>query len=115
VEQREIEEVLMKQRTMQSDPLPSWNEGGSKRSILKFVEGVTSADGAEFVPPLDRIAVFDNDGKRFMGLVHHTDAERDWAYDRESAVGRLDEARAKRWTVVDMKRDWLVVFPWEGK
>jgi hypothetical protein len=59
------------------------------------------------------------DGPRFMGLVHHTDAEREWAYDRESAVGRLDkaldEARAKVWTVVDMKRDWRVVFPWEGK
>jgi phosphoglycolate phosphatase-like HAD superfamily hydrolase len=47
---------------MQTDPLPSWNEGTSKRSILHFVEAVTSVDGAEFVPPLDRIAVFDNDG-----------------------------------------------------
>ena len=47
---------------MQTDPLPSWNEGTSKRSIIRFVEAVTSAGGAEFVPPLDRIAVFDNDG-----------------------------------------------------
>ena len=47
---------------MQTDPLPSWNEGTSKRSILHFVEAVTSADGAEYVPPVDRIAVFDNDG-----------------------------------------------------
>jgi phosphoglycolate phosphatase-like HAD superfamily hydrolase len=47
---------------MQTDPLPSWNEGTNKRSILHFVEAVTSAGGAEFVPPLDRIAVFDNDG-----------------------------------------------------
>ena len=47
---------------MKTDPLPSWNEGTSKRSILHFVEAVTSADGAEFVPPSDRIAVFDNDG-----------------------------------------------------
>jgi phosphoglycolate phosphatase-like HAD superfamily hydrolase len=47
---------------MQTDPLPSWNDGTSKRSILHFVEAVTSAGGAEFVPPLDRIAVFDNDG-----------------------------------------------------
>jgi hypothetical protein len=58
------------------------------------------------------------DGARFMGLVHHTDAEREWAYDRESLVGRLekalDEARAKGWTVVDMKRDWRVVYPWES-
>ncbi|MDC7785954.1 HAD family hydrolase [Rhodoplanes sp. TEM] len=57
------------------------------------------------------------DGPRFMGLVHHTDAEREWAYDRDSAVGRLDkaldEARAKGWTVIDMKRDWKRVFAFE--
>jgi phosphoserine phosphatase len=55
------------------------------------------------------------DSPRFMGLVHHTDAEREWAYDRDSLVGRLDkaldEAREKSWTVVDMKRDWRVVYP----
>ncbi len=54
-------------------------------------------------------------GARFMGLVHHTDAEREWAYDRNSHVGRLekalDEATAKGWAVVDMKKDWNVVFP----
>ena len=54
-------------------------------------------------------------GARFMGLVHHTDAEREYAYDRQSPVGRLDkaldEAAARGWTVVDMKRDWTVVFP----
>ncbi len=54
-------------------------------------------------------------GARFMGLVHHTDAEREWAYDRDSHVGKLDkaldEATAKDWTVVDMKQDWNVVFP----
>jgi phosphoglycolate phosphatase-like HAD superfamily hydrolase len=54
-------------------------------------------------------------GTRFMGLVHHTDAEREWAYDRASRIGKLDkaldEARAKDWIVVDMKRDWRAVFP----
>jgi phosphoserine phosphatase len=54
-------------------------------------------------------------GARFMGLVHHTDAEREYAYDRDSSIGRLDkaldEATAKGWTVVDMKRDWRQVFP----
>jgi phosphoglycolate phosphatase-like HAD superfamily hydrolase len=54
-------------------------------------------------------------GARFMGLVHHTDAEREWAYDRQSHVGKLDkaldEATAKGWTVVDMKNDWNAVFP----
>jgi phosphoserine phosphatase len=57
------------------------------------------------------------DGLRFMGLVHHTDAEREWAYDRNSAVGRLDKAldaaSKNGWTVVDMKRDWKQVFPFQ--
>jgi phosphoglycolate phosphatase-like HAD superfamily hydrolase len=54
-------------------------------------------------------------GPRFMGLVHHTDAEREWAYDRQSHVGTLDkaldEALAKGWTVVSMKDDWKAIFP----
>jgi phosphoglycolate phosphatase-like HAD superfamily hydrolase len=54
------------------------------------------------------------DGPRFMGIVHHTDAEREWAYDRQSKIGTLDkaldEAKAKSWTVVDMKNDWRTVF-----
>jgi len=58
------------------------------------------------------------DGPRFLGLVHHTDAEREWAYDRESPVGRLDkaldEARERGWTVVDMAREWRVVYPWDA-
>jgi phosphoglycolate phosphatase-like HAD superfamily hydrolase len=57
------------------------------------------------------------DGARFAGLVHHTDAEREYAYDRNSKVGKLDkaldEATAKGWAVVDMKRDWKAVFPHE--
>jgi phosphoserine phosphatase len=56
-------------------------------------------------------------GPRFMFLVHHTDAEREWAYDRQSPVGRLDKAldEAQRcgWTVVDMKKDWKQVFPFK--
>ena len=57
------------------------------------------------------------DGARFMGLVHHTDAEREWAYDCKSHVGQLDkaldEAQVKGWTVVDMKRDWKKIFPFD--
>ena len=56
-------------------------------------------------------------GMRFMGLVHHTDADREWAYDRKSHIGTLDkaldEAQAKGWTVVDMKKDWKVIYPFE--
>ena len=56
-------------------------------------------------------------GARFMGLVHHTDAVREYAYDRDSKVGKLDkaldEATTKGWTVVDMKNDWKVVFAFQ--
>ncbi len=53
-------------------------------------------------------------GPRFALIVHHTDAEREWAYDRKSHIGKLDkaldEAQARGWTVVDMRRDWKTVF-----
>ncbi len=56
-------------------------------------------------------------GPRLLGLVHHTDAEREYAYDRQSYVGRLDkaldEAERRGWIVVDMRRDWGTVFPVE--
>ena len=57
-------------------------------------------------------------GARFALLVHHTDAEREWAYDRTSHSGKLDkaldEAVARGWTVVDMQSDWARVFPAEA-
>ena len=57
------------------------------------------------------------DGKRFMGLVHHTDAQREWAYDRTSKIGKLDkaldEARAQNWTVVDMAKEWVKIYPFD--
>ena len=55
----------------------------------------------------------------FQLYLHHTDAEREWAYDKNSSVGRLDkglvEATEKGWTVIDMKNDWKVVYPFELK
>jgi phosphoglycolate phosphatase-like HAD superfamily hydrolase len=58
-------------------------------------------------------------GARFALIVHHTDADREWAYDRNSPVGRLDqaldEAKEKGWTVVDMQNDWKTVFPFQKK
>ena len=51
----------------------------------------------------------------FCLYVPHTDAQREWAYDRESSIGRLDkgldEAKARGWIVVDMKQDWKIIFP----
>jgi len=49
-------------------------------------------------------------GARFALLVHHTDAEREWAYDK-GASKALDEAQAKGWTIVDIKHDWKVIYP----
>jgi hypothetical protein len=55
------------------------------------------------------------EGPRFALIVHHTDAEREWAYDRKSSIGRLDkaldEAKARGWTVVNMKDDWKAIYP----
>ncbi len=57
------------------------------------------------------------EGARFAGLVHHTDAVREYAYDRQSKIGKLDkawdEAMQRGWTVVDMKQDWKVIYPFE--
>jgi haloacid dehalogenase-like hydrolase len=58
-------------------------------------------------------------GARFGLLVDHTDADREWAYDRKSSVGKLDKALdaapAAGWTVVDMKNDWKTIFQFGSK
>ena len=58
------------------------------------------------------------EGRRLMLLVRHDDAEREYAYDRQSRIGKLDkaldEAAAKGWIVVSMKKDWKRVFPFEA-
>jgi haloacid dehalogenase-like hydrolase len=56
-------------------------------------------------------------GARFGLIVHHTDAEREYAYDRQSHIGKLDKAldaaALNRWTVVDMKSDWKRIFAFD--
>ena len=55
------------------------------------------------------------EGPRLGGLVHHTDEKREWAYDRDSHIGKLarglDEAADRGWIVIDMKKDWISIFP----
>ncbi len=55
------------------------------------------------------------DGARLGMIVHHTDGEREWAYDRKSHIGRLDrgldQAAERGWTIVDMQADWNTVYP----
>ena len=56
-------------------------------------------------------------GMRFVGLLRHTDAAREWRYDRDSQIGRLDKALddavRRGWTMVDMQRDWARVFKFD--
>jgi hypothetical protein len=133
-----------------ADPLPSWNDGPSKKAIVEFVTKVTKQGSPDFVPPAERMATFDNDGKpvginqhigrrpiaafgnsdgdlqmlqwtaagsgaRFCLYVHHTDADREYAYDRKDPMAKLDkgldEAAQRGWTVVDMKKDWKTIYP----
>ena len=57
-------------------------------------------------------------GARLAVIVWHTDAEREWAYDRTSHIGKLDKAldegRTKGWTIIDMKTDWKRIYPFEN-
>ncbi|MBX9760717.1 MAG: haloacid dehalogenase-like hydrolase [Beijerinckiaceae bacterium] len=58
----------------QSDPLPSWNDGPSKRAIISFVDAVTTPGSKEFVPAAERIATFDNDGTLWVEQPVYTQA-----------------------------------------
>ena len=57
------------------------------------------------------------EGARLMVLIHHTDGAREYRYDRQSHIGRLDEAldeaRERNWVVVDMKADWGAIYPFD--
>ncbi len=72
--------------------------GGNSDGDFEMLEWTTAGNGA-----------------RLGLIVHHTDAKREWAYDRESSEGRLvrglDEADQKGWLLVDMARDWKVIYP----
>jgi hypothetical protein len=82
------------------------NQYIGRRPIAAF--GNADAD----LPMLQWVAA--GDGPRLLGLVHHTDAEREAAYDRHSDFGRLDKgiemARRRDWLLIDMKQDWKSVF-----
>ena len=75
---------------------------GNSDGDLQMLQYTTIARGSDDTTP------------RFGLIVHHTDAQREWAYDRDSHVGRLDkaldESEERGWTVVDMQRDWRTVF-----
>ncbi len=54
--------TTLRPKALTVDPLPSWNEGKTKQSIVTFVKRVTKPGSPDFVPPAERIATFDNDG-----------------------------------------------------
>jgi phosphoglycolate phosphatase-like HAD superfamily hydrolase len=66
------------------DPLPSWNDGAAKSVTVEFVEAVTTEGGADFVPPEDRIATFDQDGTLWVEHPLYTQAM--FALDRVAAL-----------------------------
>ena len=91
-----------------AQPLPSWNDGPVKQAIA-FGNSDGDWQMLQWTAAGER--------PRFMGLIHHTDPEREFAYDRNSKIGKLDkawdDAKVKGWTVVDMKADWQNVFAFE--
>ncbi len=94
-------------RAAGTDVLPSWNDTAPRRAIIAFAERVVAGERSGGIAP----------GPRFGMLIHHTDAEREYAYDRHSHVGRLDKALDAAaplgWTVLDMRADWRRVFPFQ--
>lgn len=70
------------------DPLPSWNEGASKRALLDFVGRVTAEGGPDFVPPPERIATFDNDGTLWCEQPVYVQAV--FALDRARVIAARD-------------------------
>ncbi len=112
-----------------------WGMKGGKPALLKMPNLVLNDDKEGKPVGIERhigrrpIAAFGNSdgdlqmlqwtcyapGARFCLYVHHTDADREWAYDRDSHIGALDkgldEAKQRGWTVVDMKNDWAQIFP----
>ena len=94
------------------------DKGGKPVNINKFIGrrpimAFGNSDG-----DLEMLEWTSGRGPRFGLIVHHTDAEREYSYDRKSPFGRLDkgldEAPKRGWVVVDMKTDWKVIFPAEN-
>ena len=104
--------VLMKQSAVEFIDDGAGKPVGINRFIgRRPIVAVGNSDGD--LPMLQWTAA--GGGPRLCIYVHHTDKVREWAYDRASKVGHLDkgldEAIARSWTVVDIRRDWKVVFP----
>jgi len=101
---------------VRSGEFETFNNGAEKPISIQRIIGrrpimaIGNSDGD--LPMLKWVS--QGKGPRFAGLIHHTDAAREWRYDRLATMGRLDkaldEAESSKWTVVDMEKDWKVVF-----
>src|SRR5258706_339293 len=76
--------ILARPAVGQGDPLPSWNDGATKRAIVEFVGKVTKQGGPDFVPPAERIATFDNDGTLWCEQPLYVQIQ--FAFDRVKAM-----------------------------
>jgi phosphoglycolate phosphatase-like HAD superfamily hydrolase len=106
------ERVIMRHPEMEfynnnSNKVIAINTHIGRRPIAAF----GNSDGD--MPMLDYVSR--GKGSRLSMLIHHTDEKREWAYDRKSEIGRLDlgldQASVNGWHVVDMEKDWKVIFP----
>ena len=94
------------------------DKDGKPLNIQKIIgkKPVFSSGNSDGDLPMMQYAA-SNKYKSFMLYLHHTDSMREWAYDRESHIGRLDkgldEAIEKGWTVIDMEKDWELIYPFE--
>ncbi len=70
-----------------ADPLPSWNDGPNKQRIIDFVRAVSTEGSKDFVPPAERIAVFDNDGTLWLEYPLYTQVR--FVFDRIRALAPL--------------------------
>ena len=88
----------------QPDPLPSWTAGEAKQSIVKFVSAVTESGGRDYVPPSERIAVFDNDGT--LWSERPASVETRFILDQIQAHRpRLIKAKSRSWLLAALRND----------
>ena len=75
------------------DPLPSWNDGNNKQSIIRFVNAVTDKNNTAFLPVANRIATIDNDGTLWVEKPMYTQFI--FMFERIKTLAKTDPALAK--------------------
>jgi len=85
--------ILAAQVSAQTDPLPSWNDGAAKKAIVDFVQATTTQGGAQYVPPAERVATFDQDGT--LWVEHPMYSQVMYCLDRVPAVVKAKPELAK--------------------